>query len=398
MLNLFSLIKNKNQLKIKFFILSLSGFISGAYLRLFDTILPIISYDYNISVQQASIAVTSFGVSYGFFQLFHGPLSDKFGLIKIITFNTIFLSIISFFTFFSKNIFDLSILRFISGIFAGSIIPLTLAWIADNTEYKHRQKVLGKFLGYVLLGSIAGPISGGMISQLLTWKHNFLFFSLILFLLSVFFLIFQEKSRENSLILDGNIILKRYTEIIQNKWARLVLITVFFEGAFFYGSFAFSGAYLKDRFSLDYSLIGIFLSAFGIGGVIYSFLVNFLVKKISKPIFVISGGVVVSLSFIIISTTFDHYLIFLGFILSGLGFYLIHNTIQTFSSEMSPNSRGMALALHAFCLFSGSAFGVYVNSFIIKFLTYEISYVFSAISLLLLSIIFRKKIIIYNKN
>ena len=42
----------------------------------------------------------------------------------------------------------------------------------------------------------------------------------------------------------------------------------------------------------------------------------------------------------------------------GLGFYMLHNTLQTNATQMVPESRGLAMSLFAFMLFSGQSVGV----------------------------------------
>jgi predicted MFS family arabinose efflux permease len=42
----------------------------------------------------------------------------------------------------------------------------------------------------------------------------------------------------------------------------------------------------------------------------------------------------------------------------GLGFYMLHNTLQTNATQMAPETRGLAISLFAFCLFSGQSVGV----------------------------------------
>ena len=49
------------------------------------------------------------------------------------------------------------------------------------------------------------------------------------------------------------------------------------------------------------------------------------------------------------------------FVLAGLtlgtGFYMIHNSIQTRVTELAPEARGSAVALHAFHFFTGQSLG-----------------------------------------
>jgi predicted MFS family arabinose efflux permease len=46
--------------------------------------------------------------------------------------------------------------------------------------------------------------------------------------------------------------------------------------------------------------------------------------------------------------------------LGGLGFYMLHNTLQTQATQMAPQARGAAVALFASVLFIGQSLGVSV--------------------------------------
>ena len=42
----------------------------------------------------------------------------------------------------------------------------------------------------------------------------------------------------------------------------------------------------------------------------------------------------------------------------GLGFYMLHNTLQTNATQMSPEARGTAVALFSSALYLGQSLGV----------------------------------------
>ena len=46
----------------------------------------------------------------------------------------------------------------------------------------------------------------------------------------------------------------------------------------------------------------------------------------------------------------------------GLGLIMLHNTLQLHATQMAPQSRGAALALFAFSLFTGQSMGVWIAS------------------------------------
>jgi len=47
-----------------------------------------------------------------------------------------------------------------------------------------------------------------------------------------------------------------------------------------------------------------------------------------------------------------------GCLATGLGFYMLHNTLQTHATQMAPERRGAAVAAFASCFFLGQSVGV----------------------------------------
>jgi predicted MFS family arabinose efflux permease len=44
--------------------------------------------------------------------------------------------------------------------------------------------------------------------------------------------------------------------------------------------------------------------------------------------------------------------------LIGLGYYMLHTTLQTNATQMAPEARGLAVSFFAFALFTGQSVGV----------------------------------------
>ena len=48
--------------------------------------------------------------------------------------------------------------------------------------------------------------------------------------------------------------------------------------------------------------------------------------------------------------------------LIGLGFYMLHNTLQTNATQMAPEARGLSVSLFAFMFFCGQSTGVVLGA------------------------------------
>src|SRR5579859_930794 len=272
--------------------LAAAAFVSGANLRLFDALLPTVAEDFAVAPTTASIVVTAFTLAYGMFQIVLGPLGDRVGKLRVIGGATLLASAASLGCAYAPTLSALAALRFATGIGAAAIVPLALAWIGDNTDYEKRQATLGRFLSFILMGQILGPAVGGALAEFINWRRVFDVMAVIFLAVGIVLLTVDRRTRAagGTLPRSHGSIWRNYAAVLGSRWVRSVILTVFLEGALFYGTFAYTGAYLKERFNLSYLTIGGMLAGFGLGGVIYSLLVKWLLARLDERGFVRLGG------------------------------------------------------------------------------------------------------------
>lgn len=66
------------------FLLGTCCFSSMAALRACDTLLPVLADEFAVTLGQAARVIIAFAIAYGLFQLFFGPLGDRYGKLRII--------------------------------------------------------------------------------------------------------------------------------------------------------------------------------------------------------------------------------------------------------------------------------------------------------------------------
>ena len=380
----------------RFYVLATAAFLSGANLRVFDSLLPNIAAEYNVSHAGAAIVVAAFTLSYGLFQIFYGPIGDSYGRLRTVSIATGIVSIGSIGSAFTQDLDWLTALRFLTGIGAAGIIPVSLAWIGDETNYEDRQVSLGNFISFILLGQIFGPSLGGTLAELSSWRTIFYFFSIAFFMMSVI-LITVDLHYRSSLHVKASTSSKvnpvqTYMSIVKNPWCRSILIAVHLEGAFFYGSFAFVGAWIQTELNLSYMTIGFLLSGFGLGGVFYTISIRKLQRILNEVGFVATGTSILFIFFIGLPMIRSLAFIGLWCVLGGVGFYMLHNTLQTKATEMYPKARGTAISVFAMSLFSGQAIGTIIFGILSTAFGYELSFVVVAFCVLILGAFFMKKL------
>ena len=362
---------------------------------MFDALLPTLAEDFAVAPTVASIVVTAFTLSYGLFQVVHGPLGDRVGRLRTVAVAMLIACVGSLGSALAPTLTWLTVLRFIAGIGAAGIIPVSIAWIGDHTTYEHRQSTLARFIGFSVSGQILGPALGGAVAEWLSWREVFYVLTGTFLVVAVALLRLDSSERKSSRAQKTEStehFLRTYQEILRVPWVRTILLTVFLEGALFYGSFAYVGAWLKQTFDLSYLIIGAMLAGFGIGGLLYTLLVRKLLRRLGEVGLVLGAAMVFLVFYECLPFSPLWQLTGPLCALGGFGFYMLHNTLQTKATEMYPRARGTAISAFALSLFCGQAVGVALFGRAIAAVGYTSSFVFSGAALLLLAWLFSKQL------
>jgi predicted MFS family arabinose efflux permease len=365
-------------------------------MRMFDALLPTLSEDFGVAPTVASIVVTAFTLAYGLFQIVHGPLGDRVGRLRTIAAAMLIACLGSLGSALAPSLTTLTILRFVTGVGAAGIIPVSIAWIGDHTPYESRQATLGSFMGFSLTGQILGPALGGALAEWFSWREVFYLLTGAFLVVAVALIRLDRRERQRSTrvqaVHSGENFLRTYAEILRVPWVRTVLFVVFLEGALFYGTFAYAGAWLKETFDLSYLVIGVMLAGFGIGGLSYTLLVRWLLSRLGEAGFALAAAVVLLAFYVSLPFAPVWQVVGPLCIVGGFGFYMLHNTLQTKATEMYPRARGTAISAFALSLFCGQAVGVALFGRVIAAFGYTPSFVITGVALLLLALFFARQL------
>jgi predicted MFS family arabinose efflux permease len=167
---------------------------------------------------------------------------------------------------------------------------------------------------------------------------------------------------------------------------------VFVEGLFFYGALAYTGAFLHDRFGLSYLAIGAILAAFGVGGLVYSVSVAWLVRRLGERRMILAGALMVAASYAAYGLAPDWAVATVALAIGGFFFYMLHNTFQTLATELAPEARGVAVSLFVFTIFLGTATGVAILGRIVAHAGYTAMFLVSAAGLAALGLWFQARV------
>jgi predicted MFS family arabinose efflux permease len=243
-------------------------------------------------------------------------------------------------------------------IFASAPVALGIAYIGDVVPLEDRQTTIARFIAGSIFGQTVGPLFGGIFTDWAGWRSSFVVLGLLF--LAGAAITAARTHRDWPAIEPGRFEpLAMHIRLLGRTAIRWLLAVGVAETFFFFGGYVFLGAYLRERFGLSYTAIGLVLAGYGVGGLVYSWLVRWFVPLGDRRM-VVLGGLLGFLFFATIVMVNDwRYAVPCTFGL-GLAFYLIHNTVQTKASEVAPDARGSAIALYASAWAVGQASGVAV--------------------------------------
>ncbi|HVX99686.1 MAG TPA: MFS transporter [Pseudorhodoplanes sp.] len=378
-------------------LLSLAAFASQSMVRVLDSLLPQIASDLSVTVGAASIAVSAYGAAHGSVQLVIGPVGDRFGKYAVVIAACIFCSGLVLLCGLAQTLPALVAARMACGLAAGVIIPMGMAFVGDVTPYERRQPVLARFFSGQILGMLVGQAAGGILGDFLGWRRVF-FFLAALFAVAAAALVIEflrnplthapkaGPERARGFVAD-------YATVLANPWARIVILAVFLEAALLFGSLAFVGADLHLRFDLGFSVIGLVVGAFAVGGLIYITVVSLLVARLGQTGLAIGGGFMLCAALCALAAEPWWQVAPFAVTGLGLGFYMLHNTLQTNATQMSPEARSTAVAIFSSALYLGQTAGVAAAAVVVDRYTAVPVFILSAALFPVLALWFARKLV-----
>jgi len=363
-------------------LLGLAGFIVMADNWVVSPILPAISKSINVDVARAGLLVTAYMIPFGIFQIIFGPLADRYGKKQVITFSIIMFTIATGLCALGTTLTNLAVYRALTGIFAASVMPISLALIGDVYPMEERQQAIGTFMGISFLGQGLSMAIGGTIAYFLNWKGVFGVYALFS-LVPVILIVKNYKNLPSEKHPDAKIFAP-YIKLLSSTKSLFTYILVLLEGLFIVGGFSYAGSYVAKVYNFNYFYIGLIMTGFGIMTVIGGRISGKVAKKIGIRK-ILSLGLSSAAVGELIIYFFGHTLVLLiiGVALLGLGFIFTHSTLLTRATGFAEKARGAVMSLVAFCFMGGGGIGTAIGGKLINRYGLENLYIIYGVALVI---------------
>ncbi len=364
--------------------------------RVTDTLLPQIAADLQTTVGAASIVVTVYLLAHGSVQLVIGPIGDRFGKYLCVALAAATSTLMVLACGLAPSLPLLIAARLGSGLATGWIIPFALAFVGDVIPYERRQQVIGRFLSGQILGQLFGQAAGGVLGDYFGWRNVFFLLAALLCVatLGLFYELWRNPitHARNAPPQPGHGFVSDYTAVLRSPWARVMIALALVESAAMFGAFTYVGADLHLRFGVSFTLVGVFVGAFAIGGLLYSLSVHVLVNRFGPVGLAAGGGALLAIAFVTLAFEPYAFIAPIAITCIGLGFYMLHNTLQTNATQMTPEARGTAVAIFSSALYLGQTAGVAINGAIFDRFTAVPVFLIAAAILLALGLWFSRQL------
>lgn len=318
-------------------------------------LLPAMAEEFATSVASAGLVVTAYALPYGLCQLGYGPLGDRLGKLRVVAAALSLFALGTGACALASSLPVLVVLRLATGAAAAGVIPLALAMLGDLYPYGERQAALGAFMTAAAVGQVLSTSVGGIVGGWVGWRVVFALFGVAT--VGVAAVLVHLARRERRPEPPSASPWATYAAVVRLPGVLALDLAVCIEGFLVMGGYAYLGGYLRERFGLEYAIIGLLMAGYGAMVFVGGRLVGRLVRRLGERRLMATGAVCMSGGFLF-AWVLPWWPGFLGASgLMGLGWALAHSTLQTRATEAVPTARGTGLALFAFSLFLGNGLG-----------------------------------------
>ncbi|MBI4296045.1 MAG: MFS transporter [Chloroflexi bacterium] len=324
-------------------------------------VLPQFARSFNVSITMVGLLVTAFGVARIAGDIPAGRLAERLGRRPVIIISPLVIAAGAFAAGLATNFWQLTIFRLVQGF--GSALFTTAAMIitADLSTHDNRARLMGYYLGSVLIGTGLGPTFGGFIAQFFGLRAPFFAFALLSAAASVW-AYFQLK--ETRLVVSSEKVLatgpavaeqadppasvhSRHsnpslgaTQLLRNP--NFILIAAITFSVFFTRTgalYQMVPLLASERLGANASRIGLALTVAGIVNLLTLQVSGRLSDHFGRKIVLVPGCLTMAAFVGLLAITYDYQLLLIACVLDGLGIGMSSGPASAYMTDIVPREQ-----------------------------------------------------------
>lgn len=279
--------------RLQIFILFLSQFLVITCLDMTDPYWPLIiqhlansTYSHSVEYWTTLICMAPFFVTI-FTAPVWGSIGKKYGYKKMLIRASLVLALTQLLLFITHDLVAILTLRLIQGAFAG-FTAAAQAWLVFSSEENKHGYYIGKVQAFIAMGTIVGPVVGGVIARYSLFSNIFLISGIICIFVTLLLLLYLTETKKMPVQKLNKFSVTQLKNISFSSlfWLAFIFLTQ----ALRWMSASFFALFVAERIGGDSITIGIlygviaimiYISAPWCGGLSYRFKDNFGLLKFS---------------------------------------------------------------------------------------------------------------------
>ena len=315
-------------------------------------LLVVIGLDLGAPLVAVAGVASAYFLAYGLMQPVWGIVSDRIGRVRVMRLALLGAAVAGIGSALAPNLLVLQITRVVAGGCFAALQPTTLVYVGDVWPAETRQRPLSDVLAASSFGIAVATAGAGLLADLVGWRAVPAITAVGAAALWVALAWLPEPDRVPA---RGNP-LPGIGRVLRDRWALLVFVIVFVEGAVVLGTLTYL-APAVSALGFSAGVAGLAAAAFGVGALAWSRVVRPLIGRLPAARLAAIGGGLLVVGWAVPAAVLTLATVVIAGVVLGGSWAFLRSTLQTWATQVVPQERATAVALFAALLFLGSSGG-----------------------------------------
>jgi len=318
--------------------------------QMVSPLLPLIAREFKLASGEAGKVIgPAYALAAALVALVVGPASDSLGRRRFLLYASLLFGFSLLSVLVIKDIRTLAVVRFFTGLAAGTFSTCSIAYVGDYFPYERRgvamSVVNSGYFGALVLGV---PV-GSVLAERYGWRSGFGAFgvlALLVFILILALLPADGPATGSRSTLESSRPLQNIRDVFSTTERRAAVAAAFFVSAGFVGFILYLGSWLRKTFHLETDKVGYVFILVGAVSLIGSVAAGPIADKHGKRWLSIISTLVLAAMLLLIPRQEWGILLFATFLVASLAFAFRQGPVQALATELVPREvRGALVAV-----------------------------------------------------
>ncbi len=300
-------------------------------------------------------AAGAYFLVYGLGQPLWGFASDRYGRVRTLRFSLVVAGLLSLASALSPTVLVLGILRGLAGGFFGAAYPSALIYVGDTVAPARRQQAITGLMVGVAVGTAAASAGAGLLADVASWRIAFVLTGSAALVLAVAL----ARLPEPEVAGERATARASLASIGRSRITLLVLLFAFVEGAVLLGALTLLPTAVEST-GASTTVAGAVTGAYGLSVLVGSSTVGRLSRAWHPARLILLGAGCAAAGTALLAVSQLPAVAVAVAVLLGIAWSAMHSSLQTWATEVLPDTRAVVVSLFAGALFVGSAVGAVV--------------------------------------